>query len=71
VSRVVDDGGSHAGEGSHAWLNLVSLQTQGKNISKYSYTVKPVYSTYLWDQRKSSAICRDVLFRGTCKSGPK
>jgi hypothetical protein len=29
-------------------------------------TVKPVNNTYPWDLRKSSAVCRDVPFRGTC-----
>jgi hypothetical protein len=28
-------------------------------------TVKPANSSYPWDQWKSSAICRDALFRGT------
>jgi hypothetical protein len=28
-------------------------------------TEEPVNSTYPWDKIKSSAICRDVLYRGT------
>jgi hypothetical protein len=30
-----------------------------------SDTANPANSTYSWDQRKSSAVCRDVLVKGT------
>jgi hypothetical protein len=44
---------------------LVFVLPENLYMYMYSHTVKPVNSTCSWDRRKSSAVCRDVLFSRT------